>query len=91
MTSVDKLKESKAELESVSTSLQDVICESDPSELKGISPDDAITKVEEDVELYLEKVKLILKENRKPIAEALEKNSQVITTNVASAPAEQHT
>ena len=90
VTSVEKLKESKAELESVSTSLQDVICESDPSELKGISPDDAITKVEEDVELYLEKVKLILKENRKPIAEALEKNSQIITTNVASTPAEQH-
>ena len=91
VTSVEKLKESKAELESVSTSLQDVICESDPSELKGISQDDPITKVEEDVELYLEKVKLILKENRKPIAEALEKNSQIITTNVASTPAEQHT
>ena len=61
LTSVEKLKESKGELESVSTSLQDVICESDPSELKEISPDDVITKVEEDVELYLEKVKLILK------------------------------
>ena len=41
--------------------------------------------------MYLEKVKQILKENRKPISEVLEKNSQIITTNVTSAPAEQHT
>ena len=49
VTSVEKLKESKEELESVSTSLQDVICESEPNDLKGISPDDAITKVEEEL------------------------------------------
>ena len=49
VTSVENLKESKEELESVSTSLQDVICESKPNELKGISPDDAITKVEEEL------------------------------------------
>ena len=35
LESVEKLKEHKAEIESVSTSLQDVICESEPSELKG--------------------------------------------------------
>ena len=37
---VDKLEEHKTEIESVSTSLQNVICESEPNELKGFSPED---------------------------------------------------
>ena len=54
---VVKLKEYETEIESISTSLQDVMCESEPNELKGITPEEAIARVEDDVESYLEKKK----------------------------------
>ena len=92
LESEDKLKEHKAEKESVSTSIQNIICESEPTELKGFSPDDAMTKVEDDVEVYLEKIRLTLKETKKVIAEAREKGSQIIIINATSVvSAEQHT
>ena len=54
---LDKLEEIEKEMESVSSSLQDVMCESEPNELKGFTPDAVIEKVEEDVDAYLEKHK----------------------------------
>ena len=51
-----------------------------------------MTKVEEDVELYLEKISLILEEKKKIIAEARERDAQVITATATSiVSAEQHT
>ena len=87
---LEKLEEDEKEIESVSTSLQDVMCESEPNELQGISPDAAIARIEEDVESYLEKMKQVLEDNEKIISEALERNSQVITTNVTSVSMEHH-
>ena len=55
LKSVEKLKEHETEIESISTSLQNVICESEPNELKGFAPEEAMSKVEEDVEVYLGK------------------------------------
>ena len=55
-------------IESVSTSLQDVMCESEPNELKGITPEEAIARVEDDVESYLEKNRQVLEENKKTIS-----------------------
>ena len=57
---VEKLKEYETEIESISTSLQDVMCESEPNELKGITPEEAIARVEDDVESYLEKNRQVL-------------------------------
>ena len=88
---LDKLEEIEKEMESVSSSLQDVMCESEPNELKGFTPDAAMEKVEEDVDAYLEKHKKVLEDNEKIISEALEKNSQVITTSVTSVSVEQNT
>ena len=67
------------------------MCESEPNELQGISPDEAIARIEEDVESYLEKIKMVLEDNEKIISEDLERNSQVITNNVTSVSVEQHT
>ena len=39
LKSVEKLKEQETEIESISTSLQNVICESEPHELKGFAPE----------------------------------------------------
>ena len=88
---MEKLKEYETEIESISTSLQDVMCESEPNELKGITPEEAIARVEDDVESYLEKNRQVLEENKKIISEALERNSQVITTNETFVSVEQHT
>ena len=88
---VEKLKEYETEIESISTSLQDVMCESEPNELKGITPEEAIARVKDDVESYLEKKRQALEENKKTISEALERNSQIITTNVTSVSVEKHT
>ena len=60
---VEKLKEYETEIESISTSLQDVMCESEPNELKGITPEEAIARVKDDVESYLEKKRQVLEEN----------------------------
>ena len=46
----EKLKEDEKEMGSVSTSLQEVMCESEPNELNGITQDAAKAKLEEDVE-----------------------------------------
>ena len=62
---LEKLEEDEKEIESVSTSLQDVMCESEPNELQRISPDAAMAKIEEDVESCLEKIKQVLKDNEK--------------------------
>ena len=58
---MEKLEEIEKEMELVSTSLQDVMCESEPNELKGITPDAAMAKVEEDVDAYLEKHKKVVR------------------------------
>ena len=51
-----------------------------------------MTKVEEDVEMYLEKISLILEEKKRIIAEARERDAQVITATATSiVSAEQHT
>ena len=68
---VEKLKEYETEIESISSSLQ----ESEPNELKGITPEEAIARLEDDVESYLEKNRQVLEENTKIISEALERNS----------------
>ena len=67
------------------------MCESEPNELKGITPEEAIARVEDNVESYLEKNRQVREENKKIISEALERNSQIITTNVTSVSVEQHT
>ena len=54
---LERLEEIEKEIKSVSSSQQDVMCESKPNELKGFTPDAAMSRVEEDVEAYLGKHK----------------------------------
>ena len=78
-------------MDSISTSLQTVMCESEPDEVGNrITQDAALEKLEEDVEGYLEKLKKLLEDNEEIIAEAIERNSQVITS-ITSVSVEQPT
>ena len=49
LESVDKIKENQKDLESLSSSLQDAINDCEPNELKGLTPDDAMNKVETEI------------------------------------------
>ena len=48
------------------------INECEPNELKGLTPDEAMTKVENEVEEYLERINTILKDKKRTIADAKE-------------------
>ena len=81
---LDKLKEEKKEMDSISASLKRVMCESEPDELgNGVTQDIAIEKLDDDIENYLE-------DNDKAIATAIERSLQVITS-VTSVTVEQPT
>ena len=83
LTSVEKLKEHQKDLESISSSLQNAINDCESNELKGFTPDDAMNKVENEVEEYLERIDIILKNKKRIIADAKEKSVLVMTTTVA--------
>ena len=87
---LERLEEIEKEMESVSSSLQDVMCESKPNELKGFTPDAAMSRVEEDVEAYLGNYTKVFEDNENIISDAMEKSSQIITTSVTSVAAEQN-
>ena len=61
LESVDKIKENQKDLESLSSSLQDAIIDCEPNELKGLTPDDVMNKVENEVEEYIERISTMLK------------------------------
>ena len=84
LKSVEKLKDHESDLETISSSLQDAINECESNELKGFTPEDAMNKVENDVDEYLERINMILESKKSVISEAKEKSVQVITTRVAS-------
>ena len=49
LESVDKVKENRKDLESLSSSLQEAINDCEPSELKGLTQDEAMNKVDTEV------------------------------------------
>ena len=77
-------------MQSVSSALQDVMCESKPNELKGSTPEAAMSKVDEDVETYVNKYKKTFKDNENIISYAMEKSTQIITSSVTSVVTEQN-
>ena len=87
---LERLEEIEKDMESVSSSLQDVMCEGKPNELKGFTPEAAMSKIEEDVEAYVGKHKKALEDNENIISDAMEKSSQIITTSVTSVAVEQN-
>ena len=50
-------------MQSVSSALLDVMCESKPNELKESTPEAAMSKVDEDVETYVNKYKKTFEDN----------------------------
>ena len=77
--------ENQKDLESLSSSLQDAINDCEPNELKGLTPDDAMNKVENEVEKYIERINTMLKNKKRIIADAKGKSVLVIPTTVAPA------
>jgi len=76
----EKLKEDEKEMDSISASLQKVMCESEPDKVGNrVTQDMAIEKLEEDVEGHLEKHKKLLEDNEEVITAAIERSLQVIT------------
>ena len=91
LKSVEKLKDHESDLETISSSLQDAINECESNELKEFTPEDAMNKVENYFDEYLERINMILESKKRVIAEAKVKSVQVITTRVASTVStEQH-
>ena len=74
LASVDKIIENQKDLESLSSSLQDAINDCEPSELKGLTQEDAMNKVENEVEEYIERIKIMMKSTKRIIADAKTKS-----------------
>ena len=53
LESFDKIKENRKDLESLSSSLQEAINDCGPSQLKGLTQEEAMNKVENEVEEYI--------------------------------------
>ena len=71
LESADRVKENRKDLESLSALLQEAINEFEPNEIqKGITQEEAMSKVESEVDEYIERIDVILKSHRKMIAEA---------------------
>ena len=90
MKILDRLEEIEKEMESVSSSLQDLMCRSKPNELKGFTPEAAMNKVQEDVETYVGKYTKTLEDNENIISDAMEKSTQIITSSMTSVVTEQN-
>ena len=77
-------------MQSVSSALQEVMCESKPNELRGSTPEAAMSKVDEDVETYINRYKKAFEDNENIISDAMEKSTQMITSSVTSVVTEQN-
>ena len=91
LESVDKIKENRKGLESLSSSLQEAINDCEPSQLKGLTQEEAINKVENGVEEYIDRINVMLKSKKRIIAYAKTKSVIDISGTVAPAvPSVQH-
>ena len=95
LESADRVKENRKDLESLSALLQEAINECEPNEIqKGITQEEAMAKVESEVDEYIERIDVILKSHRKMIAEAgsasvIDTSAPVHTPAVTSVPQQQ--
>ena len=88
LESVDKVKQNRKDLESLSSLLQEAINDCEPSELKELTQDEAMNKVDTEVEEYIDRINVVLKSKKKIIADA--KTASVIDTSATAAPSVQH-
>ena len=75
----DKLKGEKKEMDSISSRLKGVMCESEPDEL-GNTQEQAIEKLDDDIENYLERYNKILQDNDDAAATAMERSIQAMAS-----------
>ena len=67
----ERLKEFEKELQSISEALTEVMCESKAHELKGSTPEVAMSKIDEDVEVYVKRYKKAFEDNENIISDAM--------------------
>ena len=84
VTSNEKLQKHKDELQSIVDDLTETMWESKTHELKGATPEEATTKIDEEVEMYVSKYRKIFKDNENIISNVIEKSVLIITPGVAS-------
>ena len=81
---LERLDEFEKELQSISEALTEVMCESKPHELKGSTPEVAMSKIYEDLEVYVKRYKKAFEDNENIISDAIEKSIQIITPSVVT-------
>ena len=64
LESVDRVKENRKDLESLSSSLQEAVNDCEPSELKGLTQEEAMNKVDNEVEEYIDRINVMLKSKK---------------------------
>ena len=78
---LDKLKSEKKEMDTISSILKGVMCESERDKL-GDSQEKSIEKLDDDIENYLERYDKILDDNDDTLTTATERSIQAITSTV---------
>ena len=74
VTPFEKLLKFEKESQSIYEDLTEVMCESKPHELKGSTPEDVMSKVDEEVEVYVKKYKKTFEDNENLISERVSKS-----------------
>ena len=71
LESTDRVKENRKDLETLSALLQEAINKCEPNEIqKGVTQEEAMRKVESEVDDYIDRIDLVLKNYKKLTAEA---------------------